>query len=138
MNMFKAGTFEYSAPEDAITLFDYPDDLGHGQFLNVRCDYLEHPWRYVDFAFNHYVEPTHEYNRTGGNVDVARIDCKDNSIHRHQFFRSGRNQERHIYRDFAEQSSAEDCIEIINAMYDECYIEMMEKAEQHYKEWRDR
>lgn len=138
MDMFEVGAYEYSVPEGAIDGFDYADDLGHGRYLNVRYAYLENPWRCVDFAFNHYAASDNEYNRTGTSSDVARIDCKENSIHRHQFFRSGRDQEKHIYNDFSEQSCEEDCIEIISSMYDKCYIEMMENSEHHFREWRDR
>lgn len=138
MDMYDPSGFVYKVPEDAEVGFDYPDDLGHGQLLNVRMSYQEQPWRYVDFAFNHYLAEHHELNRTGEEIDVARIDCCENSIHRHQFFRSQREQEKHFYHQFSEQTCTEDCIELINGMYDKCYREMVEGYRQHYTDWRDK
>lgn len=137
MDMYEDPSFSYTIPEDAETVMDCELEVGHEQKLHVRVQALSEPYFVADFGLNHFLSSEHEYNQTGQSVDIARIDCKENTVHKHQFFRRG-EEEKTVWHNFAEETCNEDCVKVIHDLYDRAYSDMTENADIHFEEWRGR
>ena len=129
------GSFEYVVSEEAIEGLNYPVSLGGGNTLQVRT--MERGHKIVDFSLNQFVEPEYEGNLSGENVDVARIDCCHSEVHRHQYYRNGRPQNRYVIHDLKCEESHENAEDVVDRCYTDCYLVMTDNWESHLERWEN-
>ena len=119
-------TWEYERPANATLVMDAPVYVAEdpSQFVYVK-QYTYRGYT-VDFALSHVVELEE------GNSDVARYDCCHSEVHRHQFHKSGEELRRKVIAPIRDQRTS---WSTVNAVYDECYDDMIEGWEHHYRRW---
>lgn len=93
--------------------------------------------RVVDFSLNHYVTGEHPDNWNDCPVDVARIDTCHSQVHKHQFYRSGREQNRLVIRDLSTLDNLDEARQAVEESYDQCYMQMADEWESHLERWKD-
>lgn len=93
--------------------------------------------RIVDFALNHYLSDNHPENPGDQTVDVARVDTCHNEVHRHQFYRCGRQDHRAVIKNLADAGSLEEAEKIIADCYDPCYLDLANNWEENLSRWRE-
>ncbi|ORL83885.1 hypothetical protein [Prescottella equi] len=126
----------YTRREDADLTMDNPIHL------STDGDVLHHKeWTYkgrlVDFALNHYVTKDHPDNRKSCTDDVARIDTCHSEVHRHQFYRSGKPQNREVIKDLHGFASLEEAEKAVGLCFEECYFSMADDWQAHLDRWKE-
>lgn len=127
--------FEYTVSPYAREIFDYEISLGDG--INLRQWAVGYDNLIVDFAFVQFVDALYESNDTDKNVDVARIDCCHSEVHRHQFYRSNRKQNRYILHPLQGETNHKDAERVVNNCYDECSQTFIDNWETYLERWED-
>ncbi|MDV7197041.1 hypothetical protein R4172_05645 [Rhodococcus kroppenstedtii] len=127
---------EFERRPEAVLAIDSPI------YLSVEGDVLhQKEWHYrgqvVDFALNHYVTAHHPENPGEGTADVARIDCCHSEVHQHQFYRSGRSQDRSVIQTLHDLPTLEEAESVVCACYDDCYLEMANDWPNHLDRWKE-
>lgn len=126
--------FEYERRPEAVAEVDQPIYLSKYEAMH-QCE-----WHYqglvVDFMYNHFVRPDHPDNQKSCKQDVARIDTKHSEVHKHQYFRSGKEQDRIVLVPLQEVSSIGDAEEAIDQCSEACYRDMAENWELHTARWK--
>lgn len=125
----------YTVPSDVDILFDTPIDLLDDIVLHVH---QTGKWGKIhDFSLNQYATPNYEGNYLGENTDIARIDCAHSEIHQHQFYRSGRRQNRDTLHPLKGGIDHNESVELINDQYYDCYDQMVDNWETYLERWED-
>ncbi len=128
--------FKFERRDEAELILDSPIPLSpEGDHLHLR------QWCYrgkiVDFAIMQYLTPSHPDNSgSDGNSDVARIDTSHSEVHKHQYFRDGREQVRSVIKSLQDADSLEHAEEMIDACFDACNDDMSEHWVDHLDTWR--
>ncbi|MCD2158125.1 hypothetical protein LQL77_31015 [Rhodococcus cerastii] len=111
-------------------------------YLSIDGDVLhQKEWHFrgkvVDFALMHYLTDRHPDNYLSASADVARIDTCHSEVHQHQFYRSGRPQDRRVIRPLQHLESLEEAENAVCDCYDDCYVEMADEWEGHLDRWKE-
>ncbi|WP_313675077.1 hypothetical protein [Mycolicibacterium sp.] len=128
--------FVYQRRPEAELVVDTPIYLSaDGDVLHLR------EWQYrgkvVDFALNHYVTTSHPENDGDAPLDVARIDTCHSEVHRHQFYKSGRSQNRDVIQPLYGVASLEEAEALIADCYDKCYFDLAANWGENLNRWRE-
>ncbi|WHU45090.1 hypothetical protein QNM97_13625 [Gordonia sp. L191] len=127
---------DYRRRADAVLVVDGPI------YLSVAGDRLHqrewhHRGRVVDFALNQYITCDHPDNPGGESADIARVDTCHSEVHKHQFYRSGRPQQRDVICALHDADSLEQAEDMICGCYDACYFDMADEWEDRLVRWKD-
>ena len=92
---------------------------------------LEHRGKVVDFSISLQIR-----DASGAVwVEVARIDCRHGTVHKHQFNRSGREAKVTKIRDIP-SGSDEEAWDVVDSGYDSATELFTTQAESHVRAWR--
>ncbi|MBY4214605.1 hypothetical protein HQO42_23080 [Rhodococcus fascians] len=122
---------------DAELVMDSPIHLSDdGDVLHQREWHFRN--QVVDFALMHYLTGEHPENpASDASADVARIDTCHSEVHQHQFYRSGKPQNRQVLVPLHDCASLEDAEKAVNDCYDDCYLDMVGDWQDHLDRWKE-
>lgn len=119
-------TIQYKRPERAELVFDGPIALdGHGHSIYQK------QWVYkgkvVDFSLSHRFEEV-----AGHYTFVARYDCCHSEVHKHQMYRSGKEE---TYKPLKRLDDPNTAWEDVDSAFPVACDDAIDSWEENYRRW---
>lgn len=124
MGVYPAGDCYEPPPFEDCEEFSDSFDLAVGHRLGVRQVYIRGTSQLVYFAIWQSVDLDGKWH------SVARIDCSEGTVHRHQFTRAGENR-----RTVLEVIPADHGQEVVDRWYSPAEAMLQNDWEDNYRRW---